>query len=355
MLGTTIGGRYHIIDKLGEGTYGQTWLAKDRHLLDSPYCVVKQLKPETTDASEWEIAKRLFEEEAKTLQELAKNDLIPQIMAYLEENDQRYLVQEYIQGHDLSKELNLGEKWQEKRVIELLQQILQALEVIQQHNLIHRDIKPSNLMRREQDKKVVLIDFGAVKKWQPDNQRRAGTVRIGTPDYMAPEQDQGHPNLSSDLYAVGMIGIEALTGELPNPLQSDENGKIIWHNNQVKVSNELAAVLDKMVRYNSDERYSCATQALEALKEVTEKLQPTITLKPLQPNPKAPASPHFNFGAMLLACWFSFILALGFFFLVFKPTGEGKQKKDQSPEKPQEPIVPNTTQPPVPRSCDPWC
>ncbi|NEP36546.1 serine/threonine-protein kinase [Moorena sp. SIO3B2] len=294
MLGKTIGGRYHIIDKLGEGTYGQTWLAEDQHLLGSPDCVVKQLKPETTDASEWEIAKRLFEEEAKTLQELAKNDLIPQIMAYLEENGQRYLVQEYIQGHDLSQELERGQTFSETLVIELLQQILQALEVIQQHNLIHRDIKPSNLMRRKQDGKVVLIDFGAVKKLQPDNQPTAGTVRIGTPDYMAPEQDQGHPNLSSDIYAVGMIGIQALTGELPNPLQWDEKGQIIWPNNQVKVSDELAAVLDKMVRYKSDKRYSGATEALEALKEVKEKLQSTIIKSP----PRNIQASPFKFSAI---------------------------------------------------------
>ncbi|NET63758.1 MAG: serine/threonine protein kinase [Moorea sp. SIO1G6] len=315
MLGTTIGGRYHIINKLGEGTYGQTWLAEDRHLLGSPDCVVKQLKPETTDASEWEIAKRLFEEEAKTLQELAKNDLIPQIMAYLEENGQRYLVQEYIQGHDLSQELERGQTFSETLVIELLQQILQALEVIQQHNLIHRDIKPSNLMRRKQDGKVVLIDFGAVKKWQPDNQPTAPTVRIGTPDYMAPEQDQGYPNLSSDIYAVGMIGIQALTGELPNPLQWDENGKIIWPNNQVKVSDELAAVLDKMVCYKFRERYSCATHALEALKEVKEELQSTIRLK--RPPRNIQASP-FKIKPIVIAGSCSLIFALGSLFLLSK-------------------------------------
>ncbi|NEP08743.1 MAG: serine/threonine protein kinase [Symploca sp. SIO2C1] len=345
MLKTTIGGRYHIIKELGRGSYGQTWLAEDQHLPGSPYCVVKQFKPQPSSASTLKIAQRLFEEEPKILQQLAKHDLIPQIMAYVEENDERYLVQEYIQGHDLSTELNSGEKFSEASVIELLQQILQALEFIQQHNVIHRDIKPSNLMRREQDGKVVLIDFGAVKKWQPSNQHTAPTVVIGTLGYKPPEQDRGYPNLSSDIYAVGMIGIQALTGQLPNTLQLDSDNKVIWRNKQVKVSDELAAVLDKMVRYDFYERYSSATQALEALKEVKHKPQATILSTLSQPNIQASPSPHFNFKAMFLACSFFALLALGSFLLV------SEVSKGDKPET----IIPDTTPSPVREPCYPWC
>ncbi|NER25348.1 MAG: serine/threonine protein kinase [Symploca sp. SIO1C2] len=276
MLKTTIGGRYSILKELGRGSYGQTWLAEDQHLPGSPHCVVKQFKPWPSSASELEIAQRLFEEEPKFLQELGKYDLIPQIMAYVEESGERYLVQEYIQGHDLSTELNVGKKFSEASVMELLQQILQALEFIQEHKIIHRDIKPSNLMRRDQDGKVVLIDFGAAKKWQPHHRCQIPTVAIGTPGYIPPEQVNGYPDLSSDIYAVGMIGIQALTGQLPNTLQLNSANKVIWRNNQVKVSDQLAAVLDKMVRYNSSERYSCATDALAALKEVKQKPQATV-------------------------------------------------------------------------------
>ncbi|XZO00175.1 MAG: protein kinase domain-containing protein [Microcoleus sp.] len=81
-----------------------------------------------------------------------------------EENDNFYLVQEYIQGTLLSKEIFPGQQWKEAQAIAFLREILEILNSIHKANIIHRDIKPSNLIRRTQDRKLVMIDFGAVKE-----------------------------------------------------------------------------------------------------------------------------------------------------------------------------------------------
>jgi len=163
MLGQTLRNRYHIIKSLVQGGFGATYLAKDLDLPGHPYCVVKQLKPEKPDPNLLLIARRLFNTEAEVLYKLGKlHDRIPNLSAHFEENGEFYLVQDFIEGHDLRKELTPGKKLSESYTIALLQNILEILVVVHQQGVIHRDIKPANLMRR-QDGKIVLIDFGAVK------------------------------------------------------------------------------------------------------------------------------------------------------------------------------------------------
>jgi serine/threonine protein kinase len=91
-------------------------------------------------------------------------DRVPRLFAHFEEKSEFYLVQEYINGHPLSTELISGQPWAEASVAQLLTEIVEILAVVHQHNVIHRDIKPQNLMRRSHNKKIVLIDFGAVKE-----------------------------------------------------------------------------------------------------------------------------------------------------------------------------------------------
>ena len=139
---------------------------------------------------------------------------------------------------------------------------MEALAVAHQNNIIHRDIKPQNLMRRRSDQKIVLIDFGAVKEISVLTTNQQGmtilTVAVGTPGYMPSEQSNGKPKLSSDIYAVGMVGIKVLTGMSPKQLPTDPNtGNIIWRN-QAQVSDDLANILDKMVREYFQERYKNA-------------------------------------------------------------------------------------------------
>ncbi|MCU0541574.1 MAG: serine/threonine protein kinase [Oscillatoriaceae cyanobacterium Prado104] len=275
IVGLTIKGRYHIISLLGQGGFGETYLAEDRDLPNHPRCVVKRLQPQSNEPFVLETAKRLFKRESEYLYNLGKHDRIPQLLADIEENQEFYLVQELIEGHDLSKEFNpphqrgaKGVQFSEKEVIQLLYDILEILRAVHQQNVIHRDIKPSNLMRRDSDSRIVLIDFGAVKEIYSQSNYPTGqpqTVPIGTPGYVPSEQEKGHPKLCSDIYAVGMVGIQALTGIFPHELPKDSQTlEVIWRE-RVSVSPQLAAILDKMVRYQWQQRYQSADEALQAI------------------------------------------------------------------------------------------
>ncbi|MEM6398935.1 MAG: protein kinase [Cyanobacteria bacterium P01_D01_bin.116] len=273
MIGKILDGRYEIISKLGQGGFGATYLAIDRKLPDKDKCVVKHFSPLATDANSLFHARRLFENEAKTLNRLGNHNQIPRLLAHFEEEEEFYLVQEYVAGKDLSSEITHNKQWNEQDVIALLLDVLEVLQFVHQNNVIHRDIKPSNLMRRRHDGKIFLVDFGAVKKISSHTISSGGrgvlTIGIGTSGYMPSEQSQGEPRLCSDIYAVGIIGIQALTGLPVTHLPKDSvTNEIVW-DEQKQVSPKLAKVLKKMVRYHPQERYPSASEALEALQNIT--------------------------------------------------------------------------------------
>ncbi|ALF54357.1 serine/threonine protein kinase [Nostoc piscinale CENA21] len=279
MLGQTVGGRYQILTQLGRGGFGTTFIAQDIQRPGNPQCVVKQFKPLANDPYTLNAAKRFFDLEAAILEMLGKHDQLPQLLAHFAENEEFFLVQEFIPGHDLKQELPpLSDKLSETAVIKLLKEILAVLAFVHQNHVIHRDLKPENIRRRESDGKIVLIDFGAVKQISTQVANTAGqtsfTVAIGTPGYMPSEQANSNPHLSSDIYAVGMIAILALTGINPaagshSIPRNPNTGEIDWRD-KVKVSPQFAAILDKMVRYDFRQRYPTAESVLQAL-EMLEK------------------------------------------------------------------------------------
>jgi WD40 repeat protein/tRNA A-37 threonylcarbamoyl transferase component Bud32 len=277
MIGKTLGGRYTIIKHLGTGGFSNTYLAEDRNLPYHHRCVVKQLKTNTTDASTLNTARQLFQSEAETLYQLGqKCSQIPQLLAHFEEDQEFYLVQEFIDGHDLSTEIASNQRFTEEQVVHLLQDVLQILDVVHQENVIHRDIKPRNLIRRQEDGKLVLIDFGAVKQistqviYPGDFGHGSITIAIGTQGYMPNEQQGGKPRFSSDIYALGIIAIQALTGLSPNQLHEDaKTGEIVWRD-QCQVSQRLATILDKMVRSHFKDRYRCVQDVLRDLQKITD-------------------------------------------------------------------------------------
>ncbi|NEO92549.1 MAG: protein kinase [Moorea sp. SIO3G5] len=273
MLGKLLDGRYQVTQVLGSGGFGKTYLAKDTKRPGNPSCVVKQLQPPNGSQTFLETARRLFSREAETLEKLGNHDQIPRLLAYFEEDHEFYLVQQFIEGHLLSQELSPGHRWQEKQVIGLLQEVLGILEFVHRHGVIHRDIKPDNLIRRTVDKKLVLVDFGAVKQVQTElasaYRQTNHTVVVGTPGYMSSEQALGQPCPSSDIYALGIIGIQALTGMVPDQFQEDlKTGEVNWQS-LVSVSGGLANVLTKMVRYQVKDRYQSGTQVLRDLQKLS--------------------------------------------------------------------------------------
>ncbi|WYL93681.1 MAG: serine/threonine-protein kinase [Gloeotrichia echinulata IR180] len=284
MLGRILVGRYQILQVLGGGGFGQTYIALDTHRPGSPKCVVKHLKPFTHNPEFLATARRLFTIEAATLEKLGHHDQIPRLLAYFEDNHEFFLVQEFIQGYSLKAEFLPGQRWTEDQVIQLLQQILGILEFFHSYQVIHRDIKPDNIIRRQEDSKLVLIDFGAVKQIQ--TQMLTGTtlgettIAIGTPGYMSTEQGQGKPRPNSDIYSLGIIGIQALTGLHPKQLQEDPNtGEIFWEH-QAQVSPWLATVLSKMVLYHFKERYQSARLVLQDLQKFDTQIEYQATQSP---------------------------------------------------------------------------
>jgi serine/threonine protein kinase, bacterial len=268
MIGQLLAGHYRILQVLGEGGFGQTYITEDLHLPGNPKCVLKHLKPASVDPGVLEIARKLFDKEAIVLQQLGNHDRIPRLLAYFEENQEFYLVQEYVPGHPLSKELTPGTKWSERQVTDLFQEVLDILVFIHGQGVIHRDIKPDNIMRRNSDRRLVLIDFGAIK--QVRNQQVAHgqhtmTVAIGTPGYMPIEQASGNPRASSDIYSLGMLGIQALTGVNPYELaEDDRTGELKWEH--LTVANpQLVAIIQRMTRYHFRDRYLTAAEALQAV------------------------------------------------------------------------------------------
>jgi CHASE2 domain-containing sensor protein/serine/threonine protein kinase len=269
MLEILLNGRYRIIQVLGSGGFGQTYIAEDLQQPDHRKCVVKQFKPSRQDERFLRIARRLFASEVETLRKLGSHSQIPSLLDDFEENQEFYLVQEYIEGRLLSDELAAGRRMNEAEVLTMLYDVLHILEFVHQNQVIHRDIKPGNLIQRTCDGRYVLIDFGAVKEIQtqltPEPGQTNLTVGIGTQGYGPSEQLMGKPRYNSDLYALGMTAIHALTGLQPAQLPTHpETGEVVWVD-ETEVSPKLAAILTRMTRYHFSQRYQSATEVLEAL------------------------------------------------------------------------------------------
>lgn len=277
MLGKLLKGRYQIIDTLNCGGFCQTYLAIDTSIANSPDCIIKQLKSTPNYLNHLPTLGELLDREAEALKKLGSYDRVPQLLAHFEEDNEFYLVQELILGHPLTEELNPKEPWHETKVTELLIEVLSILEYIHAQGLIHRDIKPSNLIRRTQDNKLVLIDFGAVKQAWTQVITEGGktstnyafgvsaTIIMGTPGYTPPEQERGIPRPNSDIYALGAIAIQALTGLDPTQILEDPHtGELLWQQH-AQVSDRLANIINHMVRYHFKERYQSATEVLQAL------------------------------------------------------------------------------------------
>lgn len=269
--GDLLDNRYSIIQSLAQGGFGRTYIAEDRRRPGNPQCVVKQLKPESSHPRLLETAQRLFFTEAEILEKLGNHSQIPRLLAYFQEADDFYLIQEFVRGQPLTDELNLGSSWSEEKICRMLESVLQVMSFVHYNGVIHRDIKPDNIIRRYADEALVLVDFGTVK--QVRNQlttshgQIARTVAVGTPGYMPTEQSRGNPRHNSDIYALGMVAIQAATGLNLTQLQEDPStGELIWQP-WAKISKELSAILFKMVRYHFKDRYQSVDEVLQDLSE----------------------------------------------------------------------------------------
>jgi serine/threonine protein kinase len=251
--------RYEILRILGRGGFGVTFLAKNMTLPGNPNCVIKQLCPKVTKPKSWQRACLRFEKEAKALGKLGNHSQIPMLLDYFDMNGEFFLVQEYIRGSTIAREIRKTGPKDEAGVKQFLREILPVLQYVHKHRVIHRDIKPHNLLRCDDDGRLVLIDFGAVKEElvkSVDNPSKSATTNfVGTMGFAPPEQFSLRPVYASDIYAVGVTCLFLLTGKAPLEFDYDaHNGEIAWQK-EVKISEHFAKVLSKMVKIPLEERY----------------------------------------------------------------------------------------------------
>ncbi|MGB3790630.1 MAG: serine/threonine-protein kinase [Phormidesmis sp.] len=276
-----LGDRYNVVKELGQGGFGQTYLAEDIHRFKER-CVVKEFVPQVQDISTLDKAKELFEREASVLYQLSHRQ-IPEFRQLLkvetETGGRLFIVQDYIEGRTyqalLQDRLQVGATFSETEITQLLYQLLPVLSYIHGLGLIHRDISPDNLILRHSDGLPVLIDFGSVKEivvavrselfidGAPDQSNPAPT-RIGKVGYVPEEQfDAGTADPTSDLYGLAVTLLVLLTGQQPKVLHDTHLDSWMGIDS---LSPHLGQILKKMLAVNPASRFPTAEAVLAALK-----------------------------------------------------------------------------------------
>jgi serine/threonine protein kinase len=273
----TIAGRFREIEKLKTRDACHIYRVADKHLKNKS-CLLREYIPLSTEAAALEQARYEIDRIFRDLEKLKGHDQIPEVLA-IEDDGKFYITQEFIEGDNLDQEIQPGQPWDEPKVVDLLIEILSILEFVHLQKLAHLNLKPSNLRRRRQDGKLILIDFGAFQSINRLLQRLATHQKpelTESPQYTPPVNVATHTAVNQDIYAVGMIGIQTITGIAPEKLSVDKvTGEIIWlyeilpHQPKAQVSDELARILANMVRHRPGnqgaDQYASVAEVLQQL------------------------------------------------------------------------------------------
>jgi serine/threonine protein kinase len=290
--------RYTALKPIGQGGFGRTFLAVDEGELHEPCCVIKQFFPSQRGTNNFEKASELFRQEALRLEELGKHPKVPDLLIYVEQEGYQYLVQEFIDGINLSEELEIEGAFNEAKIRQLLTDLLLVLQFVHRNQVIHRDIKPANVIRRSADQELFLVDFGAAKYASGTALANTGTV-IGSAEYTAPEQARGKAVFASDLYSLGATCIHLLTEMSPFDLYDSSEGQWVWQDYlRQPISPCLDRILHKMLQSATKRRYQSAT---EVLADLHASVQPTgegrsPTAVSVRHQPKKEARPPLELG-----------------------------------------------------------
>jgi eukaryotic-like serine/threonine-protein kinase len=260
--------RYRSTKLLDVGGMSRAFLAVDEDIPGRPGCVVKQFfpSPQVLDnPKSYSKSLELFQREAMQLDKLSqRSSQIPKLLAYLEQDQKFYLVQEYIDGQNLLKDLETYGAYSEEHIRQFLQETLPVLQFVHDQKVIHRDIKPENIMHR-QNGQLVLIDFGMSKQLTEQVTSRGTTG--GTMGYAPPEQLRaGVAYPASDLFALGATCAHLLTNITPDNLYDFQQDRWVWPDvlaqDHRQVSRQLTEILNKMLRSDVQDRYQSAREIL---------------------------------------------------------------------------------------------
>src|ERR1700739_1402548 len=297
---TTIkAGRYEILGELGRGAMGVVYRATDPVIGRTVAVKTIRLSEEGTGLSRPELLSR-FQTEARAAGLLAHPNIVVVYDAG-EENGLYYITMELIEGKSLQALIDSGHSFPVPRVLRIMEQTCSALQFAHERNIIHRDIKPANLMLTADDT-VKVTDFGTAKILQFGTVQQTTHV-MGTPSYMSPEQVKGRPvDGRSDIFSLGVLLYEILTGEKPFPGQSITT--VIY-----KIVNEdpipprtlnpsihpgLSTVITRALAQDPNARYQNCHELLVALKNYREQVGPDATARiaPVSAQPAAPLTPQ---------------------------------------------------------------
>lgn len=208
--GSFVGGRYEVLSVLGHGGMGIVYKAQDR-ILDEPIAL-KVLRPEVAPTEELAIR---FHSEIKLARRVRHRNVCA-IHEYGEEGPLRYIAMEFVGGTNLRELVRTLGPLAPEEAYDVALQVLDGLGAVHDLGIIHRDLKAANIMRDDQGV-IRLMDFGLASVRRASEAPATMTINLsGTPEYMSPEQVRGeHGDFQSDIYALGIILFEILTGELP--------------------------------------------------------------------------------------------------------------------------------------------
>ncbi|MEH1888860.1 MAG: serine/threonine-protein kinase [Nostoc sp.] len=308
--------RFRVIRVLSdEGGFGRTYLSEDVDKLNER-CVIKQLAPKFQGTWSQKKAMELFAEEAQRLQDLGEHPQIPTLLAYFEQDGCLYLVQQFINGENLLKELQQRKAYKASEIQSILLDLLPILKFIHDRKVIHRDIKPENIIRHKSDGRLSLIDFGSSKQFTARVQQKSGTS-IGSHGYSPLEQIRdGKAFPASDLFGLGATCFHLLTGNSPFQLWMESG--YAWVSNwrqylRSPLNPELDFVIDKLLKKDIQQRYQSAD---EVLRDLTPKqlfaLPPAGKSSGKIPPTKAPYLPKSYSLLRILILVSALILLFGF-------------------------------------------
>ncbi|WP_421654923.1 protein kinase domain-containing protein [Leptothermofonsia sp. ETS-13] len=276
-LEALLDGRYRVIQVLNTEVWGQTYLAQDTRRPSQPQCIIQHIKPIHVEPEYQDAIRHLFVREAAILEKLADHDQIPQLLACFEDEEGFYLVQEFVHGYPLSLEIQPEHPWIASEVVQLLLDSLEPLAFAHNQGIRHGNLTPEHLVRRAHNGKIVLVSFDSVRQLYLSLLSLHGqsilTTNGNEQSYQPPEQLQGMPCLASDVYAIGMIAIQALTGTHPGSFLATSNTeKNHWSAlisaTEFPAHEELVAILTRMVHPDCNQRYASAVEALEAVHQL---------------------------------------------------------------------------------------
>jgi serine/threonine-protein kinase len=293
--GTVFHDRYEILGPLGRGGMGMVYKARDRRL-DDEVVAIKILRPDF--AQDPTMAAR-FRSEIKLARRVRHRNVCA-IHDYGEDRGLVYISMELIEGVDLKQVLKQHGALPAEQAYEIAIQIAEGLQAVHDAGIVHRDLKTPNIMR-DASGIARLMDFGVAKRVGEGAATVTGQI-VGTPEYMSPEQAQGHKvDARSDVYALGIVVYEIFTGQVPfrgeTPIST-----ILKHLNDpppldgpaaARIPPELKAVLRRCLAKDPADRYASAREVGEALREARQpsrRQQPVATQVLRAPTlPGAPA------------------------------------------------------------------